>query len=532
MKSSGWVILGPQKSLQAILNEVQRDAEDGAKFGFFDLACLGLGGTVGAGVFVLSGQVVPIAGPAATVSWAIAGVLCLVSALAYVELSARIPTKGSSYAFAHHALGELPALIGAVCLTFEYGLSAAGVAKGWSLKVSELLAIGDAAHFDWVAGLILVMCAALVSYGMNLSKLLINVFSMSKVLLILFMTVAAWCMWDQDIFASSSTFFAHGAGGTIHAASLIFMGYIGFDEVCCLSSRAHNPQSTVPRALVFTIVGATVISVLAQLALVGIAPATAPTSFEQSFGEHGFYRLKWVAGMGEMALMPLVVLISFLAQPELMAAMAEDGLAPAFFKQKSSNGTYLLGATVCGVIFSLAALFVRFDRLWDFISIGVLFGFNLTNSSLIMVRAGNGGQLNNSRPLSLLLWLWFFGAVCAFSLSHGFVQSTYYLVLGIASLILVLCVLVSLRGELEAVEDDSNIFHVPFVPFLPGLSIVLNFALMTTFSSVSLKIFGGLVVAIALGYAFCTSRDGERWLGRAPRSPRTQSSTDYGAARA
>jgi len=68
-------------------------------------------------------QVAPVAGPSATLSWALAGGVCGLSALSYMELSARVPTKGSCYAFAFHALGELPAVVGAVCLTLEYGLS-------------------------------------------------------------------------------------------------------------------------------------------------------------------------------------------------------------------------------------------------------------------------------------------------------------------------------------------------------------------------------------------------------------------------
>lgn len=64
-----------------------------------------------------------------------------------MELSARVPTRGSCYAFTYHSLGELPAVIGAVCLTLEYGLSGAGVARNWSSKLATLLSNYDVGQY-------------------------------------------------------------------------------------------------------------------------------------------------------------------------------------------------------------------------------------------------------------------------------------------------------------------------------------------------------------------------------------------------
>ena len=106
--------------------------DDGSKYGLFDLLCIGIGSTVGSGVFVLTGSVMPIAGPSAAISWLLAGLVCLLSAVSYMELSSHITGSGSTYGFVFHTLGELPAVIGAICLTFEYGISAAGIARSWS----------------------------------------------------------------------------------------------------------------------------------------------------------------------------------------------------------------------------------------------------------------------------------------------------------------------------------------------------------------------------------------------------------------
>ena len=78
----------------------------------FDLICLGVGGTVGSGVFVLTGIIAnSYAGPGVIFSWLIAGFACFFSCITYAELSCRLPTGGSSYQYVYVALGELPACI-------------------------------------------------------------------------------------------------------------------------------------------------------------------------------------------------------------------------------------------------------------------------------------------------------------------------------------------------------------------------------------------------------------------------------------
>jgi amino acid permease len=77
--------LSKRKTLAEINEEVARDqASDTSKFSLFDLLCIGIGGTLGSGVFVLTGQVLPVAGPAATLSWLFAGAVCLLSGLSYM----------------------------------------------------------------------------------------------------------------------------------------------------------------------------------------------------------------------------------------------------------------------------------------------------------------------------------------------------------------------------------------------------------------------------------------------------------------
>lgn len=107
--------------------------------GLFQLTLIGVGGTIGTGIFFILSEAVPIAGPAVIWSFIIAGLVAGLSVLCYAELASSVPVSGSSYSYAYSTLGELPAMGVAACLLLEYGVSTAAVAVGWSQYVNQLI---------------------------------------------------------------------------------------------------------------------------------------------------------------------------------------------------------------------------------------------------------------------------------------------------------------------------------------------------------------------------------------------------------
>merc|ERR1719291_332663 len=108
--------------------------------------------------------------------------------------------------------------------------------------------------------------------GLKTGKLMINSLTIAKILLVLFMIVAGFSCWTGNVFESAQVFAPTGVAGVTKASSMLFFGYIGFDEVCCMASKAHNPSKVMPVALIGTLVGAALISGTAQLALAVMTP--------------------------------------------------------------------------------------------------------------------------------------------------------------------------------------------------------------------------------------------------------------------
>jgi len=547
-----------RKSLQSILEEAEADqADKGPKLGLFDLLCIGVGSTIGSGVFVLTGSVYPKVGPASVLSWIIAGLACLLSGLSYMELSSRLPTKGSCYVFAYHGLGEAAAVVGSLCLTLEYGMSGAGIARSWSEKVAAAIggnakevmfirydsfgnsrtstryfdtpgsngtlpqaapsSAGDS-YLDWVALAIMAASVIVTAVGLSLGKVVINGFTVAKVLLVMFLIVNGFSLWNYNPFSSWEEFNPAGTGGILQGATSLFFGFIGFDEVCCLASKAKDPAKLMPRAIAGTLIGATILSGSAQLALSGAkhyALGMEETSFEKIFSERGLGTVRWITTIGEIVLLPLVVYLSFLPQPELMAAMAEDQLLPSIFCRKNKQGTYVAGSLISGTFMMLAALAVPFSVLWDVISLGVLIGFNLTNASLIQVRYGNGGMSRNPK-ISRMVWgllastllagygIWLGYAADALkgkppsafvsTLGFGFLAVTIGLVAYIAH-----------TGEQIQDADSSSFYKVVGVPWVPSAGMLVNAFMMASISFNSHVFLLALLVlffAMYLAYKF------------------------------
>ena len=104
------------------------------------LVSLGIGAIIGAGIFVLTGHAAAAhAGPAVSLSFVLAGIVCAFAGLCYAEMAATVPVAGSAYTYAYATMGEFVAWIIGWDLILEYAFGATTVAIGWSGYVTSFL---------------------------------------------------------------------------------------------------------------------------------------------------------------------------------------------------------------------------------------------------------------------------------------------------------------------------------------------------------------------------------------------------------
>ncbi|GAB9468392.1 Amino acid-polyamine-organocation [Globisporangium polare] len=515
----------PMKVIQA-----EEKAEDLPRsLSLFDLICIGIGGTVGSGIFSTAGSIISsTAGPAAVVSWIIGGVVCCLNALAYMELTTRIPSSGSTYAYAYHALGELPAVIAGWLLTLEYAVSGAGVARSWADKVEDWIIIDhpDAdVHFlnmkysNILAALIQALSVVVLLIGVRFGKAFVNTITVAKVIVVLFIIIAGFAAVSADNwkpFVPERTdldgTMAFGTQGVITGATQAFFGYIGFDEVCCLAAEAKNPKKVMPIAVMSVVLGTMVLSVLSSLVLSGMVPYLEATSFPDGFEGVGWHWAAKFVRAGETITMPVVVLIAFLAQPRLNYALACDGLMPKIFAKVNESGNLFVNTLITGIFFTIVAFVVPFITLWDIVNFGILTSFVISNASLLMIRTK---EASPSLAPKLIGSIVVCALLAAFFYQQGYENrgSTACLVLAIISLVGVVASMVAMYIKCPQAPNDPTNFSAPLVPLIPTICILANFYLIAQISDLGLGLGCGwiglaIISYFAYGFTHAAGRNG------------------------
>ncbi|ETW02406.1 hypothetical protein H310_05922 [Aphanomyces invadans] len=521
------------------------------ELGLWDLIAIGIGGTVGSGVFattgdIISGAVGGGAGPAAFLSWTIAGIACILSGFAYMEMSSLVPSSGSTYAYAYHILGELPAYIAAWLLTLEYGMSGAGVARSWAGKVQEWADENggnhkflNEDHYNMLACGIMFLAVVILLAGIRFGKVFINVVATIKVAVVLFIIAAGFAATESEnltpfIPPHDGDTGLFGVQGVMFGASQAFFGFVGFDEVCCLAAEAKNPRKIMPRAVIGTILGTMFLSSFASLALSGMVPADVYSklpydlgndsagnprgnltyfSFPGAFGYVGYTAAELIVRIGEVGTMPIVVLIAFLAQPRLMYAVSVDGLLPEIFGRVDGKGNLFWCTVITGAFFCIVALLIPFGDIWNIVSFGILVSFIMTNSALIIVRTR---ELSPGLSHKLTMAIVVISCAAMMTFQKGFVDGDSHVALGISMGLLAVtfaCGIV-LYAKCPQNVGGADMFRAPLVPFVPMLAILVNWYLVAQLAEKDIArgfIWIGCAIVTYFLYGFSHSQGRSGW---------------------
>jgi APA family basic amino acid/polyamine antiporter len=371
--------------------------------GALDLTALGIGAIIGTGIFVIIGEAIGDSGPAVVISFVLAGVTCVFSALSYAELASSIPVSGSAYTYAYATMGELLAWIIGWDLVLEYGVSVAAVAVGWGAYFVELLdslfgitlsdAIslppGEGGEVNIPSFVLVLAAAALLISGVRQSARTNTVMVITKIAVLLFFIVVAFSAFTGDHF---SNFAPHGFGGIETAAALIFFAYIGFDAVSTGSEETKRPQRDLPIAIIGSLVIATILYILVALAAVGALPASelagdaAPLSTALSEGAG----IGWgadIVSFGALVAISSVVLTMLYGQTRIAYSMCRDGLLPERLSTVwERTRTPIILTVIFAVPIAVIAALLPLSEIAKLVNIGTLFAFLIVNIAVIWLR--------------------------------------------------------------------------------------------------------------------------------------------------
>ncbi len=247
---------------------------------FQDLFFLSMGGIIGSGWLLGVAAGAAAAGPASILSWIIGGVIVLFIALTLAEVAGAIPKSGAIVRYPHLTYGSYTGFI----LGWAYLLGAVTTPTIEAEAVLTYLATYVQGLFRTVGGVsVLTPIGILLGVGLLGAFFLLNWFGIK--FLGKFNSIATWWklilpvatfvfllfMFNKSNFVSYGGFAPLGVGSIFYAipAAGIIFSYLGFRQAVEFGGEAKNPQRDIPMATILSIVVATALYSLLQLAFIG-----------------------------------------------------------------------------------------------------------------------------------------------------------------------------------------------------------------------------------------------------------------------
>jgi len=401
--------LGAQLLRRKPLDQMTQEADEGTdgvilkrSLGLWQLTMISVGATLGTGILVVLGTAVPLAGPAVWISFVLAGIAALLSALSYAEMASCVPVSGSSYSYTYATMGEGIAWVCGWCLVLEYAVSIAAVAVGAGQYVNETLEVfglhlpdaiaqppGSGGVINLPAVVLVVGAMLLLMRGASESAWVNTTMVLVKIGILLFFVVIAFTAFNAHNFEPLAPM---GVAGISAAASRLFFSYIGFDAASTAGEEAKNPQRDMPKAIILSMVIITSLYVLVAVAAIGARSWTLFDGEGAGLVEilHDITGQAWVTllfSIGAVVAIASIVITVLYGQTRILMTMSRDGLVPKVFGRISPRTrTPVAGTLIVGTAVAIAAAVVPLGQLADATSIGTLFAFGLVNISVIYLR--------------------------------------------------------------------------------------------------------------------------------------------------
>jgi len=297
------------------------------ELGLFQVTLAGVGVILGAGIYALIGVASGIAGNAIWLAFAIGSVIALLTGLSYAELSSMFKKDAGEYDYIENAFNKKFALILGLVIIFAGIVTAATVSLGFANYFSALFKT----PIVYVAILITLVFSLVNYYGIKGSSWF-NTFSTIVESLGLIIIIILGIKFIGKV---NYLEMPHGFNGVLQATALIFFAFLGFDNIVKLAEETKNPQKTIPKAVMLSIIISSIIYVLVAISAVSVlgwqtlSQSNAPLAdvAAKSLGNIAFF----VLGIIALFSTGNTILVSLVTTSRMSYGMAEEKSLPKVF---------------------------------------------------------------------------------------------------------------------------------------------------------------------------------------------------------
>ncbi|MFE5191026.1 APC family permease [Streptomyces sp. NPDC056628] len=355
-----------------------------------------LGDVLGAGVYVLVGQVAADAGGAVWVPLVVALLLALLTAASYAELATKYPRAGGASHYATRAFGPFAGFVAGFCMLAAGVVSVAALARGFGgdyLSAFVTLPVG------LVAVLFLALLALINARGIKESTRANVVATLIEVAgLMVVIVLGAWLLLrgDGDVgrLTQLGTAEQGAAAAVLSGSVLAYYSFVGFETSVNVAEETRDPRRSYPRALFGALATAGAVYVLVGLA----ASAAVPTTRLAESSGPLLEVVKEAGGVPERLFSAIALvavangaLLTGIMSSRLTYGMAKDGLLPsALTKVLPGRRTPWAAIAVTTVLAMLLALTGSVATLASTLVLLLLIVFLMVNTAVLVLRRDEG----------------------------------------------------------------------------------------------------------------------------------------------
>jgi amino acid transporter len=359
------------------------------QLGFLDATSIALGTMIGGGIFILPSIAAGQAGPASTISFVVAGVVSLLSALSHAEVATdMLDSEGGSYEYVRRALGPIfGSIVGWgmwVGLIFASAFYARGFAQYLAYFMGELPIVP-------IAAALAVALIAVNYYGAAEAGRIEDAIVLSLLLLLVVFIASGLPAVEPT---RLRPFAPNGWGAVLATTGTIYVSFIGFAVIATATAEIENPGRNVPLAMIVAVVIPTVMYAFVMVVSTGVLPVE---ELQESRVPVAQVAAEYAGGLGAAAMVVGAVLAtissanaSILAASRVSYAMGSERVLTDWLEQTSERfGTPSRAIATTGIgIVALLVLRVRIDVLAEVASFMYLLTYGLVHVAVILLRRG------------------------------------------------------------------------------------------------------------------------------------------------
>jgi len=346
---------------------------------------MGLGSSMGTGVFVSIGTAVEISGWGVVLAIALSAFVAICNGLNSAQLASSHPVSGGTYEYGYKYLNSWWGFTAGWLFLLAKSASAATAALGFAGYFTGITGIEP----QWQTALavaVVVGFTAIAALGISRSNLANTIIVSTTLLVLACFVISGWSL----VFRPSNPISQLNMVSILQATALMFVAYTGYGRIATMGEEVINPRRTIPRAMVITLGLSMTIYMLVSIVGVagGIRAGSAPLA--QVAQQFPFPYSSQILAIGAITAMLGVLLNLILGLSRVLLAMARRRDMPAFLAQINQSGTSPVSAVLTvGLGIALLTLLGNVKTTWSFSAFNVLIYYGITNLSALRLPQGD-----------------------------------------------------------------------------------------------------------------------------------------------